>query len=85
MIYKKRCPPCWTHAAVCLIHQSKEVCGYPLSIFFIVVNEFCERFSYYGMRGEKTASQSVDHVTIFVTMTTYFTPNHNFSLNLARL
>lgn len=26
------------------------VCGYPLSIFFIVVNEFCERFSYYGMR-----------------------------------
>ncbi|KAM6985059.1 solute carrier family 15 member 1 [Aplochiton taeniatus] len=30
--------------------KSKEVCGYPLSIFFIVVNEFCERFSYYGMR-----------------------------------
>uniref|UniRef100_A0A8D3EDV2 Solute carrier family 15 member 1a n=1 Tax=Scophthalmus maximus TaxID=52904 RepID=A0A8D3EDV2_SCOMX len=29
---------------------SKEVCGYPVSIFFIVVNEFCERFSYYGMR-----------------------------------
>uniref|UniRef100_A0A4W6G5D7 Solute carrier family 15 member 1 n=1 Tax=Lates calcarifer TaxID=8187 RepID=A0A4W6G5D7_LATCA len=29
---------------------SKVVCGYPLSIFFIVVNEFCERFSYYGMR-----------------------------------
>ncbi|XP_056871158.1 solute carrier family 15 member 1 [Takifugu flavidus] len=28
----------------------KVVCGYPLSIFFIVVNEFCERFSYYGMR-----------------------------------
>uniref|UniRef100_A0A8C2A4R4 Solute carrier family 15 member 1 n=1 Tax=Cyprinus carpio TaxID=7962 RepID=A0A8C2A4R4_CYPCA len=25
-------------------------CGYPISIFFIVVNEFCERFSYYGMR-----------------------------------
>ncbi|XP_034042020.1 solute carrier family 15 member 1 [Thalassophryne amazonica] len=30
--------------------KGKEVCGYPLSIFFIVVNEFCERFSYYGMR-----------------------------------
>ncbi|KAF7711081.1 solute carrier family 15 member 1b isoform X2 [Silurus meridionalis] len=30
--------------------KSKECCGYPLSIFFIVVNEFCERFSYYGMR-----------------------------------
>uniref|UniRef100_A0A668A5H9 Solute carrier family 15 member 1 n=1 Tax=Myripristis murdjan TaxID=586833 RepID=A0A668A5H9_9TELE len=27
-----------------------KVLGYPLSIFFIVVNEFCERFSYYGMR-----------------------------------
>uniref|UniRef100_A0A665VT18 Solute carrier family 15 member 1 n=1 Tax=Echeneis naucrates TaxID=173247 RepID=A0A665VT18_ECHNA len=26
------------------------VFGYPVSIFFIVVNEFCERFSYYGMR-----------------------------------
>uniref|UniRef100_A0A673BY78 Solute carrier family 15 member 1 n=1 Tax=Sphaeramia orbicularis TaxID=375764 RepID=A0A673BY78_9TELE len=32
-------------------HKSKSViCGYPISIFFIVVNEFCERFSYYGMR-----------------------------------
>uniref|UniRef100_A0A3B4T7W9 Solute carrier family 15 member 1 n=1 Tax=Seriola dumerili TaxID=41447 RepID=A0A3B4T7W9_SERDU len=30
--------------------KSSRVCGYPLSIFFIVVNEFCERFSYYGMR-----------------------------------
>ncbi|XP_048196536.1 solute carrier family 15 member 1 [Perognathus longimembris pacificus] len=29
-------------------HQS--CLGYPLSILFIVVNEFCERFSYYGMR-----------------------------------
>ncbi|NWI62089.1 S15A1 protein, partial [Todus mexicanus] len=24
---------------------------YPLSIFFIIINEFSERFSYYGMRG----------------------------------
>uniref|UniRef100_A0A7M4FMK6 Solute carrier family 15 member 1 n=1 Tax=Crocodylus porosus TaxID=8502 RepID=A0A7M4FMK6_CROPO len=24
--------------------------GFPISIFFIVINEFCERFSYYGMR-----------------------------------
>ncbi|XP_028248926.1 solute carrier family 15 member 1b [Parambassis ranga] len=31
-------------------HKSATVCGYPISIFFIVVNEFCERFSYYGMR-----------------------------------
>uniref|UniRef100_A0A671XTU9 Solute carrier family 15 member 2 n=1 Tax=Sparus aurata TaxID=8175 RepID=A0A671XTU9_SPAAU len=29
-----------------------DICGtnYPLSICFIVVNEFCERFSYYGMK-----------------------------------
>ncbi|XP_057191603.1 solute carrier family 15 member 1 [Triplophysa rosa] len=30
--------------------KKAECCGYPISIFFIVVNEFCERFSYYGMR-----------------------------------
>uniref|UniRef100_A0A8C2ALT4 Solute carrier family 15 member 1 n=1 Tax=Cyprinus carpio TaxID=7962 RepID=A0A8C2ALT4_CYPCA len=31
--------------------QSRTLClGYPVSIFFIVVNEFCERFSYYGMK-----------------------------------
>ncbi|XP_076004949.1 solute carrier family 15 member 1b [Genypterus blacodes] len=30
--------------------QSAAICGFPISIFFIVVNEFCERFSYYGMR-----------------------------------
>ncbi|XP_039705089.1 solute carrier family 15 member 1 [Pteropus medius] len=30
--------------------KSPSCFGYPLSIFFIVVNEFCERFSYYGMR-----------------------------------
>ncbi|XP_058247557.1 solute carrier family 15 member 2 [Hemibagrus wyckioides] len=32
--------------------KSRKICGtnYPLSISFIVVNEFCERFSYYGMK-----------------------------------
>jgi hypothetical protein len=25
---------------------------YPKSVFFIIVNEFCERFNYYGMRSE---------------------------------
>ncbi|KAJ8350270.1 hypothetical protein SKAU_G00254000 [Synaphobranchus kaupii] len=30
--------------------KSKLIFGFPVSIFFIVVNEFCERFSYYGMR-----------------------------------
>ncbi|KAI4548349.1 hypothetical protein MG293_000679 [Ovis ammon polii] len=34
----------------------KKICGsnYPLSIVFIVVNEFCERFSYYGMKAVLT-------------------------------
>ncbi|KAL7369919.1 hypothetical protein ABVT39_013307 [Epinephelus coioides] len=30
--------------------KSATIFGFPISIFFIVVNEFCERFSYYGMR-----------------------------------
>ncbi|KAM7380071.1 hypothetical protein PAMP_003391 [Pampus punctatissimus] len=32
--------------------MTKKICGtnYPVSICFIVVNEFCERFSYYGMK-----------------------------------
>ncbi|XP_024862753.1 solute carrier family 15 member 2 [Kryptolebias marmoratus] len=36
--------------------MSKKLCGtnYPLSICFIVVNEFCERFSYYGMKAVLT-------------------------------
>uniref|UniRef100_A0A671Z143 Solute carrier family 15 member 1 n=1 Tax=Sparus aurata TaxID=8175 RepID=A0A671Z143_SPAAU len=35
----------------CSFLQTKAtILGYPISIFFIVVNEFCERFSYYGMR-----------------------------------
>ncbi|KAK9537139.1 hypothetical protein VZT92_004778 [Zoarces viviparus] len=34
----------------------KKLCGtnYPVSICFIVVNEFCERFSYYGMKAVLT-------------------------------
>ncbi|KAM8934501.1 solute carrier family 15 member 2 [Pelodytes ibericus] len=33
-----------------------KLCGtnYPLSILFIIVNEFCERFSYYGMKAVLT-------------------------------
>ncbi|KAL6484882.1 hypothetical protein MHYP_G00069270 [Metynnis hypsauchen] len=36
--------------------RSPKMCGtnYPLSIAFIVVNEFCERFSYYGMKAVLT-------------------------------
>lgn len=38
----------------------QKICGtnYPLSISFIVVNEFCERFSYYGMKGNEGARLS---------------------------
>uniref|UniRef100_A0A9J8DAS4 Solute carrier family 15 member 2 n=1 Tax=Cyprinus carpio carpio TaxID=630221 RepID=A0A9J8DAS4_CYPCA len=36
--------------------RSPKLCGtnYPVSIAFIVVNEFCERFSYYGMKAVLT-------------------------------
>uniref|UniRef100_A0A3B5MK92 Solute carrier family 15 member 2 n=1 Tax=Xiphophorus couchianus TaxID=32473 RepID=A0A3B5MK92_9TELE len=36
--------------------DARKVCGtnYPTSICFIVVNEFCERFSYYGMKAVLT-------------------------------
>ncbi|KTF78063.1 hypothetical protein cypCar_00037397 [Cyprinus carpio] len=33
-----------------IMHEQPSCLGYPVSIFFIVVNEFCERFSYYGMK-----------------------------------
>ncbi|XP_034509378.1 solute carrier family 15 member 1-like, partial [Ailuropoda melanoleuca] len=43
--------PCSDNKALlCGMSKSRDCFGYPLSIFFIVVNEFCERFSYYGMR-----------------------------------
>jgi hypothetical protein len=32
---------------------------YPKSVFFIISNEFCERFSYYGMRSESTTFYKV--------------------------
>ncbi len=36
--------------------SSVQLCNinFPFSVLFIVGNEFCERFSYYGMRGEYT-------------------------------
>lgn len=45
---------CGDILVISYFHLSLQVniLGYPLSIFFIVINEFCERFSYYGMRGE---------------------------------
>ncbi|XP_039186068.1 solute carrier family 15 member 2 isoform X1 [Crotalus tigris] len=64
---------------------SSGICGthYPLSIAFIVVNEFCERFSYYGMKAvltlyflyflhwDETTSTSVYHA---FSSLCYFTP-----------
>ncbi|KAF7658090.1 hypothetical protein LDENG_00017710 [Lucifuga dentata] len=62
-----------------------KLCGtnYPLSICFIVVNEFCERFSYYGMKAvltlyflnylhwDKNRSTSIYHA---FSSLCYFTP-----------
>jgi dipeptide/tripeptide permease len=31
------------------------VCRYPWQIFFIIIMEVCERFSYYGMNGKDIA------------------------------
>uniref|UniRef100_A0A8C2A4A3 Solute carrier family 15 member 1 n=1 Tax=Cyprinus carpio TaxID=7962 RepID=A0A8C2A4A3_CYPCA len=47
-VLPKVCISC--SVCLCMLVQTAECCGYPISIFFIVVNEFCERFSYYGMR-----------------------------------
>ena len=41
------------------------VLGYPISIPFIIANEFCERFSYYGMMGESLFFLKVDHFKLF--------------------
>uniref|UniRef100_A0A8C2AKS0 Solute carrier family 15 member 2 n=1 Tax=Cyprinus carpio TaxID=7962 RepID=A0A8C2AKS0_CYPCA len=40
----------------CFFVCAQKLCGtnYPVSIAFIVVNEFCERFSYYGMKAVLT-------------------------------
>uniref|UniRef100_A0AAQ6IL60 Solute carrier family 15 member 1 n=1 Tax=Anabas testudineus TaxID=64144 RepID=A0AAQ6IL60_ANATE len=32
------------------VKKTRKICTHKMTIFFIVVNEFCERFSYYGMR-----------------------------------
>lgn len=34
------------------LEGSEKKYKYPRSIPFIIVNEFCERFNYYGMRGK---------------------------------
>jgi hypothetical protein len=31
-------------------HPARKILGFPISVFFIVGCEFCERFSYYGMK-----------------------------------
>lgn len=33
--------------------------SFPKRIFFIISNEFCERFNFYGMRGKKERSSGV--------------------------
>lgn len=38
----------------CLLQPVK----YPKVVFFIISNEFCERFSYYGMRSKSTSTHT---------------------------
>lgn len=33
-------------------HQPSKI-PYPKRVFFIIGNEFCERFNFYGMKGER--------------------------------
>uniref|UniRef100_A0A8D2LEK5 Solute carrier family 15 member 2 n=1 Tax=Varanus komodoensis TaxID=61221 RepID=A0A8D2LEK5_VARKO len=76
---------CYSSRKNDLFCNHKKICGtnYPLSIAFIVVNEFCERFSYYGMKAvltlyflyflhwDETTSTSVYHA---FSSLCYFTP-----------
>ena len=40
---------------------------YPRSVFFIIVNEFCERFSYYGMKSKPLMTYKLsDTLTSFL-------------------
>ncbi|XP_069472793.1 solute carrier family 15 member 2 [Ambystoma mexicanum] len=49
-------PPSFVQSSPRPQRTSPRICGsnYPLSIAFIVVNEFCERFSFYGMKAVLT-------------------------------
>ncbi|NWV37289.1 S15A1 protein, partial [Grantiella picta] len=38
------------HSVSCLQSLVSKCREFPVSIFFIIINEFCERFSYYGMK-----------------------------------
>ncbi|XP_014252381.1 peptide transporter family 1-like [Cimex lectularius] len=64
------------------VKEKEEKLKYPKSVFFIISNEFCERFSYYGMRTILalylaylgfTENQSTMIYHVFV-MLCYFTP-----------
>lgn len=63
--------------------QSLKKIKYPKSVFFIIINEFCERFCYYGMRGvlalylKDSLQFSENNATIIYhtfVMLCYFTP-----------
>lgn len=34
-------------------NEESAILPYPKRVFFIIGNEFCERFNYFGMKGEK--------------------------------
>ena len=59
------------------------LCDFPASIFFIIGNEFCERFSYYGMKG---VCMNCLHVSLHLHagQRERATPYSYFSLSLQR-
>ena len=40
------------HKVHACMQQFRKLRAFPFSVFFIVGNEFCERFCFYGMRGK---------------------------------
>lgn len=66
------------HTIQCLFQQFLTCQGFPYSVFFIVGNEFCERFSYYGMRGEKNGIQVHLHTQTHTQMQTQHAHMHMF-------
>lgn len=48
---------------------------YPKSVFFIISNEFCERFNYYGMRSEYFSPEHLDNYYCEIIGIAYFHSN----------
>lgn len=40
--------------------------AYPKRVFFIISNEFCERFNFYGMKGKSRIHALADFINLIV-------------------